>query len=314
MSQVLIGTPYVAPPPPPKLFESATFTWTGWDGSVWDLCSDQVALLDPGMGGVWFPPFTDYTSQLVGMDGQRFRGVRVEPRMIDWIIRIKAATTADWLRINDKFWSSFHPRRTGTWTIRHPTGMSRMIDLRLTSSGDHAPGVNPLLFSRDVYPVTLVADDPLFYGNPVERGPWGAADPVEFFDPAGSPPFHISGSMTTASATIQNPGDVPAWPVSTVTANGSDVTVTLTMDGGSLVPPTIPDGKTLIIDTDPSRATAQLGTMTDGVLTGATRVTGDFTTWTPRPVPDGAEVPVGITMAGQGVVSMSITPRWFRPW
>jgi hypothetical protein len=170
--------------------------------------------------------------------------------------------------------------------------------------GDYASNVLPGRLGWETYGITLQAEDPFWHGAPVVRS-WGAATPVPFIDPAtGAPPFNISSSATFDTASMPNLGDVPAWPVWTVTATGSVTSVTVGVNGrlvtynGSLTP-----GQSLVID---SRA------MTAKV--GATNTTPLLTVRNFAPIPEGSEVPLTVSMSGTGTIQAVLTPNYFRAW
>lgn len=112
---------------------------------------------------------------------------------------------------------------------------------------------------------------------------------------------------------MNNPGDVPAWPIWTVT--GPFKTFTLSVDGHKISwnysgfngkDFENSTGK-VRIDTRPDVQTAEV------VPSGADRTVTlkdiDFT-----PIAPGAEVEVGITIDGTGFATCELRPQYLRAW
>jgi hypothetical protein len=284
-----------------------TMTWQGWDGSLWNLCGGDgpsgVALA-PGLRGLDEPPFQIYESESDARAGTRFRGARAQKREIFWNASVFSDTSSQgWLDYDRAFHKTLHPEKPGLFTVQQPSGEYRTVSMRFVSSDkswDYSPGLR----GWAQYGLTFQAEDPFWKGAPIVRS-WGASDPVEFIDhTTGAPPFNISSSSTFDTASMPNPGDVPAWPVWTVTATGTVTSVTVGVNGrlvtyaGSLT-----SGQSLTLD---SRA------MTAKV--GSTNVTASLTVRDWAPIPEGSEVPLTVSMTGTGTVQAVLTPNYFRAY
>lgn len=310
MSAVIFAAPYVPPKPPVKVSPWSRFSliWHGVDGSVWPLNdrTNGVQLVDGGVTGLHFPDVEAQTSEYAGMDGQRLRGVRVLARTIDLPIFLWSDVSAvEWLERDRAFWRSFSPVVSGTLEVKDPAGVSRFISCRMSSDGGQAFETDPLQHGWMLYQLELIADAPYWAGAALSRA-WEKTDSLPFFGEDNDwPPLHISNANQLSSATMSNPGDVAVWPIWTVTAGATDATVDLGVDGGHVVPPTVPAGQTLVIDTDPAVATA----FRNGV-----DVQGAVDPWDPRPIPPGGSVPLSLSMTGTGTVSVSITPHYYRAY
>ena len=83
MSIVLVDLP--APPGGGASVAGVAMTWTGGDGSSWDLTrrSDGVWLM-PGFRGLRMPPLDRFVSDSPSVDGSRWRGNRVLEREVFW--------------------------------------------------------------------------------------------------------------------------------------------------------------------------------------------------------------------------------------
>jgi len=311
---MVLAAPYAPPPPPEQPWVSTKLIWTGWDGTTWDLNDGQsgVQVVSSGVVGLHLPPFEPQVSDR--RTGRRRRGVRVRERQVELPLLVwHDESSAEWVERDRAFWRSFHPLRTGTLTVTTPGGVIRHLDVYLESDGGHAYDLDPVKKGWGLYNLVLTAEQPYWYGEPITRS-WGALETGLFFggddpdDPGAvetAPPLFITSDSDTSNAFMPNPGDVAAWPVWTVEAAGSDVDITFGAVAASIGPPTIPDGQTLVVDTDPTIATARL----NGV-----DVAGQVDPYNPKPIPAYSGSYLIITITGLGVVTVTITPRYLRAW
>lgn len=301
MTVIVYVQPAETPPPPFAAFSPLTMTYTGWNGTVWNLYSDDVSAMGDGITGTHFPAFTDNTSQQ--QHGQRFRGFGTQPRSTSWVVRVAGQSSEGWLALDSEVWESFHPAKPGVWTVQTPAGLTRRLPMRLQSDGNHSWSEDPSLWGRDEYAVTMIADQPFWLGEKIQWS-WAKVDPVPFFGGlTGDGNLWISQGSTTNGATMLNPGNVAVSPVLTIVADGADVTITITIGDGVLECPTVPDGSTLFINTDPGDAYAEL----DGV-----DVSGALGDWDTREIEPGMAIPIGLDMTGIGTITAEIEPKYFR--
>lgn len=303
---------HVEVPPTPAAYWGMSVSWQGADGSVWDLSdwTSGVAMLTDGFGGLHWPSFAADILEADGIDGQIVTGVRALPRTVSMRIGVMADDSDTWADLDRRFWHSWHPRKRGRLTVTTNKG-SRSIELRLNPGDDHTFGRDPHMQGLAVYQLEAVADQPLWAGDVVQRI-WQSVEEVDFLDPGGSPPFHITPGSTVDHASMLNPGDVDVWPVWQVSAVGGDVDLEIEFNGGSVIFPTVEDGDTIVLDTDRIKGGADRGVLVDGVLTGAVPVDTLITSRQYRRAPAGETVPVFITMDGPGIVSASLTPLHWR--
>lgn len=255
-------TPVPPEPPPPApdtTWGALGVTWTGWDGSVWELASPQspVWLTPGGTRGLNMPPVTRYTTESPALAGSRWRGYRVAERPVFWPVFVYGDSTDEWRAVDRAWWATMHPERPGVWTIAQPDGARRHLTCRYADDGGHVYGRDPFATGWQLYGVELVAEDPFWRGEPIRRE-FTADSGGNFYGPTpptSAPPYVISPSDTAAGAEIDNPGDEPAWPVWTL--HGPWATA-LAGVGGRLVeiPFPLTAGKSLTIDTRPDQLTA----------------------------------------------------------
>lgn len=298
-----LSAPPVAPPVPPAQWSGLGIEWEAPDGTVWDLTDPDsgVVLVRDGVEGFHFPRIEKHSSQSRAIPGKRSRGWRAQAREVFWRVYIYRNSSAEWLALYQAFFDSIHPDRAGIWRVT-AGGQTRELHVTGVFADTVSYDRDPLYRGWALYGVTLEADQPYWAGPSERRGPWRAPDPVPFFDPAGSPPFHISSGGTFATARIPNPGDVDAWPVWTMVGPLDPVEVGV---GSTVVQVPFPvlEGQTLRLDTDPRNVTATL----DG--DDVTRELG-FQRF--APVRPGGDVPLHVAAAGGGTVSVELRPLYFR--
>jgi hypothetical protein len=165
---------------------------------------------------------------------------------------------------------------------------------------------DPLLSGKSILGEYLEAAGAYWQGEPITRS-WVSAAAADFFMPTGGV-FHITPSNTIGSSAIDNPGDVPAWPVWTV--RGPFDTATIGVSGADIeIPFDLTAGQWLQIDTRPDRQS-----VVDN--TGADRV-ADLGAVAFAPIPAGQSVTlsIGATVTGVGfAVDAELTPLYRRAW
>lgn len=313
---VMYAEPKSAPPAQSSPWLRTRHEWVGHDGSRWEISNwkSGVFLTRDDLVGLHMPAETPWTQpQSPVAHGQIYTGGSIQARPVLWPIYLYADEGSDQFRdLDSRFWSTLHPGRVGTWRVTTSAG-TRELMLRPDDNSGFAYERDPHYFGWAKYPVSLIADDPF----------WRATEPVvkEFTSeapqnfngggPVGSPelggPVHvISKGNTLAGATIDNPGDVDAWPVWRVTAATELTGIVLGAGGRELVyPGPVPVGSVLTIDTDPLDQQAFL----DGV-----NVTENITGWGFAPIPSGGSAGLSLSMNGAGTVQASIHPRFYRAW
>jgi hypothetical protein len=301
---LVFAAPPIAPPESTR-WGALEMTWTGADGSVWDLTDWRtgIALLRGGVTGLHFPKITKYRSESRAVPGHRRRGWRTAGRDVFWPLYVYGGRGQGeaWRDIYTRFFNTIHPEDEGVWSV---TAGGKTRTLRLTGrfEDEHQFDRDPYLDGWAIIPVELEPSQPYWSGEAVKVGPFSVPDPVDFIPEDGGPPFHVSAAGTFATATISNPGDVEAFPVWTVVGPLTDVTLGL---GGvsADVPFPVADGQKLRIDTDPRNVSATL----DGV-----DVTEDLGLLEFAAVPKGGTVPLAVGATGEGSIRAELVPLYFR--
>jgi hypothetical protein len=260
------GTAVVAPPtsppadvgfiqaPPPAIdLEALAAAWTAPDGTVWPLTSRSL--------GWWTGADAVYAGAApvnLAADpnpryGARVRHVQPQPRVITWPLRVQGATHTEFIARWRQLAHAFTQTRrlgAGTLALAQPDGSARQIRAWYHSGFDQVPRAG---WSYDTAILSLYCEDPY----------WSDTTPTvvtRTYQAAGasfiSPSFPKMSSSQTLGATVaNNPGDVEAWPVWTITGPASAITATnnttgeaftLTPVGGAMT-----GGQVATITTDP---------------------------------------------------------------
>jgi hypothetical protein len=313
---LVFAVPFV-PTAPPRPWIGLGMTWTGWDGSLWNLtkASEGVVML-PGLRGLTMPPVVHYTTAYPTVSGARWRGHAIDPREVFWPIQIFCDTTSQaWVDRDRAFWKTMRPDKTGMWTVTQPSGQKRYLMCRFDNDGESAFQHDPVLHGWSNYGITMKAKSPFWLGDTIVRS-WADGAPVPFFPTAGEG-FRISPGSDWSTATMTNPGDVPAWPVWELT--GPLTTASVGLDGYLIsVPFDILAGQVLIINSDPTAQTATLydytGSGTSRVLSNPVDKTMNLGSIDFCPVPAQDSVPITLTVVGSGKVTLRLTPLYLRAW
>lgn len=283
--------------------------WEGWNGRLFDLSNGSEGLaLRPGVRGLNAPEWDRYRTESPGTAGSRYRGSRGQEREVFWPLAIYSNENSEaWAEWDRAFWATMSPRQTGRWHVTRD-GKTRSLSCRFVSDGGHAFDIDPGLVGWASYGITLVAEQPFWEGTPVEPTFSTNGPGTNFFGASAGPPFNISPSNTISTATIDNDGDEPAWPVWTLT--GPFATASVGVNGRSIsVPFALLAGEKLVIDSSPKAQTA-IHTSATGVVTSRTGlITPNF-----AEVPAGKEVPLAVTLDGLGSFKANITPLYWRAW
>jgi hypothetical protein len=304
-----MGVVFGSPPSPPVsqpqvLWTGLDMTWTGWDGSVWDLSNPETGtVMMPGVRGFNMPPITHYLTPRATVPGARWRGHSVDVREVFWPLQVysDAGSTA-WIVRDRAFWKTMRPDKTGTWTVIQPNGVKRTLTLRFQDDGSQQYDTDPAIVGWTNYGITLAAEDP-YWAGPTETGTWTQGTPSGFFA-TGSATLKISPGVTLATATLNNPGDVETWPVWEV--HGPVDNASVGLNGRIInVPFAVPAGQVLTINTSPRVQTAML----NGVDRTADLGTVDF-----APLPADQTTALSLNMTGTGTVKAHITPLYLRAW
>lgn len=299
---LVYAAPYAAPAPDSfRPWVGMTHRWTAWDGTVWDLSDVEggVFLLNEGLEGLGMPDITNYTHGSPVVHGEQWDGWLATGRKVFWTVAIfHDGDSRGWTNRHRAFWKTMRPGKTGVWSVELPGGERFSLTLRFKGHGDHSYTNDPVHRGWEVYGVELFPEQPFWEAAPVVES-WGAEVKTPFLGPEDiGPPFYVSPVTTIGTATLSNPGDVESYIRWTVT--GPTLSVTVGIGGeNTVVPFAVPDGKKLVIDTDPRNLIAEL----DGV-----DVMNQLREFNYPALQPGENVKLSLAMEGNGSVEARFTP------
>jgi hypothetical protein len=305
MAGIVYGIPYIPPAPPESPWTGMPMTWTGWDGSVWNLCNGaEGVVLQAGVRGFGQAPYTHWRDKSPAVPGAKHNGEIADEREVFWPIKVYSdASSREWVERDRAFWRTLQPSRTGVWTVTHPDGAKRSLTLRVASDGDPSFDTIPSLQGWAKYGITLVADQPYWEGQPIFRT-WAQFEQQPFLPPTAGAGYTVSSGSPLETATITNPGDVEThlrWEIT-----GPCTSVTVGAGGAMIIAPvTLDAGETMVIDTDPDEQAATIGD---------TDVTKQLTKAEFTPIPPGESVKLSLFMEGTGTIRAELTPLYERAW
>lgn len=305
MVNIAYGTPAPPPLPPVRSWRGMRHTWTGWDGTVWDLTDPRggVFLLADGLEGIDDPVLEHHTHDSAVVHGFSYEGFNIPERKIFWPVYIyHDGSSVSWIHRHRAFMRSLRPGTVGTWTVELPTGERRSLKVRLkerlrSSSND------PAFRGWATYGIEMMAEQPLWEGVTVIRQ-WDNGAQVPFLGASGlGPPFHVSPYQTIGNATVNNDGDLETFVKWTALGPTTSVQVGVG-DGVAIANFSVPDGQKLVINTDPRNFEATL----DGVdvMPMIERFDTDMT------LPPGENIQLSLAMTGTGSVQAEFTTLHFQ--
>lgn len=321
------GIPAGTAPPDAGRWECLGMTWTGWDGSVWDLANraSGVYLLD-GVRGLGMPTGTRFRDSSPGSHGSQHRGFRWDEREVFWPFKTWHESGRQFIERDRAFFKTLHPSKVGRWTVVQPGGASRYLDLRLEpSTADQGMELMPTLFGWAKYGAYLTADQPFWVGAPSFRSFRAPAAPEPFYEKTGPHLFNIGQAYTFENASIDNLGDEESFArwfaVGPIDA-GAWVGV------GDLVvniPFPVPADKCLVIESDPTVIGATMYDLEDPVgkpyeyeigvhLVNALDMSAELGEADFAPIETGKSVPLSVSFSGTGVIEAYLPNLYDRAW
>lgn len=307
---VFVSPPTVyAPPPTDPGRTNFIIWWEAWDGSNWSLSDEDSGLVMMrgvrGLGGITIEHHRDDHASL---PGARWRSFRALTREIFLPVHIYSDGESEaWIEHNRAFSRTMRAGKQGWLHIIHPDGEHRRIGARYDKGLDDALEMDPSFFGWATYGIYLTAESPYWERVKPVTDTWRLPEPVYYFGGETTPgdyapPYGISDEQTVESASITNPGDVPAWPKWIY--RGPATSATVGIDGRTIdIPIALTAGQSVTIDMDPQEQTALREDGTD--------VTAQLSSFQFAPIPPGVAVPLDVQLVGSGgSIQLSFTPLY----
>ncbi|MEV0472322.1 phage tail domain-containing protein [Streptomyces prunicolor] len=186
---------------------------TGFKSSSW-----PAIVLQPGVSGLDLPPFDLHTDDSPNLDGSMFRGARAVARQVllpVFVYGIDRRTLRDFKR---KLANALNPKAGYcVLTFVEQDGIPRRLQCYYTGGMEGNESADTAGFSWISYGIQLNAVSPWFYSDTQQAASWsfGTAQPF-----LGNPFFPVrldDGTPSSSTLTVDNPGDIEAWPVWSIT-------------------------------------------------------------------------------------------------
>lgn len=292
---------------------TTTVNLLGCDGSVWNLLSPSSPVrLSAGLGGLHLPPVRHRWATTSRRSGSRWKGSVTEARTFSMNLFVgdmePPYRTGDaWRRLDGQFWKALSTEATSTLVVND----RRRLSFRLDDDNDFDFRKDPALLGKAVYSVSCIAEQPEWFGE-AERSVFkpSTAETVNYYGgPAGvGPPFIIDVSSLTRIGRVSNPGDLPSYPVWTITGPAGLVEVGVPGRTIKLPFPLI-EGDVVVID---ARAQTIMDPSGNNLWPQMGSAPVDFA---PIPPGDSVEVVVGMDQWQEAsAISVDLTTRYLRAW
>jgi hypothetical protein len=211
-----------------------TATWTDPTGVVWPLSDtgDDVGWFTPPGPAGWNATSYELVTDSLPRGGEQVRFVRAKPGSLTWPIYVWGDSHLQYVQrlrqIKKAFTMTLHRGLPGTLTVARPDGTARTIRAYY-SAGLEGQSGEGWLFSTDA--VTLFCPDGYWTDVSSITETRSYIPGSDFLNPFPT----ISDSLALGETSINNPGDVDAWPYWTVTGPMSALTGTNVTTGHEFV-------------------------------------------------------------------------------
>lgn len=272
--------------------------------------------MQPGATGLDMPPYALFSDEAPNLDGSIFRSARAAAREVMIPVYLFGVDRQSVNQLKRQLFQALNPARgycVLTFTEGH--GRSRVLNCYYKGGMEGSEDTSTAGFTWSRYGLTFTAMDPWFYSERAQTKRWDFGDGEPFLSTTATFfPTKISSGVMGGDGkglTINNPGDIEAWPVwslrgpiksfSLTSPYGETVQASPPADGSDL----IPSGRTLTIDTRPGKKTVRdnLGNNYWSKL----GTNPQF--WSIEPGETSADISV-VTGAGKAAVTLSFYPRY----
>lgn len=241
-----------------------------------------------------------------GQPGEVFREVEHGSREFGVVFDVVASgESATRTAVRDMV-KKLNPKRgAGRFRVTSPVGDQREITCRYSGGAELDEKVGEDTgpdWQR--FPVTFIAHDPYWYDvSPIEQTFTITAQAPNFFPIL---PIHLAASELAVDSSVDNTGDVQAWPVWTITGPGSGIKITNQTSGRYTWFPSLAlvAGQTLVIDTRPG----EKAVIVDGVTNVYSSLSVDSSLWSFETGVNG----IRLEMSGADNVQSGLTMRYYR--
>ena len=209
-------------------------SWIDAGGTEWPLNGETFYRAVNGLKALTgMPPYALTESKTPLTDGAVLRFALADVRVVDIPLYVIASAYDELYTAARALEGAFNPKR-GAGILRSTAPDGAMRDLNCTYAGgfehDWSEGQAYITFIASV--LVFRAHDPYLYDtNATQVGPFFASAAPNFFPIT---PIHLGSSSVLSGFSVENDGDVEAYPVWTIHGAGSAITLTNNTTGKSL--------------------------------------------------------------------------------
>ncbi|QJS09100.1 phage tail family protein [Streptomyces argyrophyllae] len=186
---------------------------TGFTNGAW-----PAIVLQPGVSGLDMPPFDLHTDDSPNLDGSSFRGVRAAARQILLPVYVYGIDRKTLRSFKRRLANALNPKNGFCLlTFIEQDGVARRIKCYYANGMEGNEAVGAAGFTYVSYGIQLNAVDPWFYGDTEVVANWSFGQPHPFLGNPFLPLQLNSGTPASGTLIVENPGDIEAWPVWTIT-------------------------------------------------------------------------------------------------
>ncbi|MVO87426.1 phage tail family protein [Streptomyces sp. p1417] len=230
---------------------------TGFSCGAW-----PAIILQPGATGLDLPPYQLYMDDSPNLDGSIVRGARAAARPILLPVFVYGIDRKTVRAFKRKLGNALNPRRGYcVLTFMEQDGVARRLRCYYAGGMEGNESVGNAGFTWISYGIQLTAADPYFYGDTEVGATWTFGASRAFLHNPFFPVQLSKGTPAQNIITVENPGDIEAWPLWTITGpvrslkfTGPDGT-TWELPEPSTETDVLAAGRTLTVDCRPGAKT-----------------------------------------------------------
>lgn len=281
---------------------------TGYQSGAW-----PTIVIQPGASGLDMPPFDLHSDDSPNLDGSIYRGVRAVQREILLPVFVYGIDRKTFLQFKRKLASALNPKNGHcVLTFMESDGVARRIQCYYKGGMEGNESSDFSGFRWISYGIQLAAMDPWFYGDAQVAASWSFGTSLPFLGTESFLPLTLSpGTQATDILTVENPGDIEAWPIWKLTGPLRSFTFTGPEGTSWGIPANedetdvLAEGRTLTVDCRPGFKTVK----DDLGINYFPALSANPSLWS---LPAGTSTVQTELVAGSGLasVAMSLNPRY----
>jgi phage-related protein len=230
-------------------------TWVDPDGAETVLSDQGTARVSYEMAGRFMPPVSFIEDDIPAQDGARLRAVRVRPREVTVPVAVVGADQTEVRTTLRTLMRTLNPKRgDGRLRVTGPDGTVRDLTCRYSQGLEISEQFEKFVgWQRAV--LVLRAVDPYWYDTAATSTTYTVETPEPFFPIF---PLKLNSDTVLGTQTVDNTGDVEAFPVWTVHGPCTSITLANSTTGQTIdLPITLTSTQVVTIDTRPFRKTVR---------------------------------------------------------